>query len=201
MGVGAPQMGGSSPLKKFIKPGIALVVVIALAVGGWFAYNTFFASIKLKTYSTSDYSVLVPASYTQKTDSADGGIEFIEKGKTSDNGSQVVVFYQAFPSEISSDEISTLESTFKDELKTSASSALGTSGEVKDLTFKDTTFQGQKAMEITGTDTSNGATTGKVKLEAVFTTKQFYVIGVEYRIGDHALQKSTDKIINSFKLK
>jgi len=195
----SPQTQGGSK-KKLIMLIVGIVVLLALIVGGWFGYNKFFAGIKLEKYSNSNISLLVPAGYAKTEEN--GGATFDEKNASDDTKSTVIAYYQAYPEAISDDELASVKTELRNQLKSAAQGAVASSGEtVDDLNITDTTFKGDAALKLTGTAKKDGKKIGDVTIVAVANKKAVYLVGVAAHTSDPGLKKKTNTIINSLEVK
>ncbi len=202
----APMQGampGSSPdkKKKMMLWIIVAVVVIVLAVGGWFGYKQFFGGITLESYKDDTFSLMVPKGY-EKKDGESGVTSFVQKGGNEKDDSSVLVFYQAYPSTLTADELTQVKKELRSQFESSLGSVLSSDSNEKleNLKITDTTFNGKDALRITATAKQDGKEVGNFTLIAVTTNDELYMVGVAARTKDADLQKKADKIIDSFKL-
>lgn len=196
--VGGPQPAGLTKKKLILA---AIVVAVLLLLGAIVAILSFslLASIKLKTYTNAKYSMQVPAEYKQEVNGDSVNFTENEPEKTR---SEVMVYYADFPSTLTDDQAATIKDTLRNQLKSAADDlAKDDAKKVEGLVVKETTFHAAPALQLTARVTEDGATVGKVTLVAVVDTQRLYMIGVAAHNSDKGLQKKTDAVIDSFRLK
>lgn len=195
-----PQMPGAGGRKKKILIAcLALAVIIAIAAAVTYLASNLMASIKLTDYSSSLYSLKVPAEYEKKPNGTSINFEERASGVTQ---SKVIVYYSGFADPISNEQVKTVRETFKKQLATSVED-LAKQGDqqLKNLKVRDDKFKGNDALWLEADVTENNQAIGTVKLVSVVDTKRLYMVGVAAHDSDKGLLKKADTIIDSFSLK
>lgn len=188
--------------KKKAMAMVVLVVAALLVIGvvAFVATKLLGGSIKLEQYSNNNLTVLVPANYNRIEEN--GGATFEEKEGTDDTRSEVIAYYEALPSGLSEGDLEEFRGTLRTVLEQAAESSASTDGkEVKNMKITDITFNGDKALRLTADAVADGKKVGTYTMIAGLNSKAVYMIGVGAHTSDPGLAKSTDKIIDSFKLK
>jgi hypothetical protein len=195
----SPGGPSSSKKKRLLIAGAIVLAALAAAIALTMVTMSMLASIKLTGYSTAKYSLQVPAEY-KKTVSGDS-VTFKEDEKKSTQ-SQVMVYYSDFPTTLSDDQVRTIRETLRTQLTSAAESLTEEDDqEVKDLKVNSVKYHSADALELTASVAEKGKTAGDIRVIAVVNSKQLYMVGVAAHNGDKGLQKKTDSIIDSFKLK
>lgn len=183
--------------KKFKLIGISIIAaaVLLLAVGGYFVYSAM-SGLKLKEHKGDGYSVLVPASYKQKTD---GDTIVFEEDDEEDTRSSVHLIGETFPNALTQEEIDSVTELFKEAMKAGANEFTD-DGEIENLNITDTTHKGRKAVKITADAVKDDKSTGKATMIFIFTEKGYYGLNVLVHSEDTDLDKKTSAIIESFEV-
>lgn len=176
---------------------IALVVIILIVAAALVVPKL--KGISLESYSNSDFSILTPKDYERKEES--GLIKFEEKGSDDKTKSGVLVFFEKSPQSLSKEEqeqaLSLVEGSFKEELE----KELGNDSKFENYTLEKTDYKGNPARTITADVAIDGKKAGKIKMVVGVSASSVYVVGVVAHQSDKGVEKSIDKIIDSFEIK
>lgn len=189
------------PVKLVAALGGGFLALAALIVGGWFAYTAFFGAIPLKEYQADDYSILVPKDYEQKDDSFGDGIVFQKPDTTAEDRSRVSVSsIELNDTFLKRDKmIETLDKALnEDKLKEDYEDE----GSLTNLKIDRNAKVGSvEARRITATANKEGKKVGSIDIAYIFGEKKLYLVSVGAHVSEPGLAQSSDKIINSFKIK
>jgi hypothetical protein len=187
---------GSKRSMLLIIGGIVGAALIGVAI---FAVIHFMGGVKLEAYSDENFTLQVPAGYEQEKE--DNGISFKEKDGDKTR-SEVGVFYEAFPEELSDDQLAEARSVLKDQLGDFTDELVQDSDYgVENVKTAETTFKGAQGYRITGDLVEDGKNVGKFTMVMVMTNKEVYLVGVAANDSDPGVGKKAETIINSFEVK
>lgn len=178
---------------------IAAIIGGLLVLGlGIFLVMNMLSSVKLEPYSNEDFSLRVPAGYEREV--KDAGVTFSEKD-TEENSSKVFAYYDEYPSKITEAQRVAAKNLFKTQLEKLASDLSSSDASLENVKVAEVQYKGADALQLTATAEKNGKEVGKIKLVAVLTLSEVYMVGVASHTSDASLAAKTDEIINSFTLK
>ncbi len=202
-GFSSPKSGLGAKLKS--KPKLLAGTILGVATLGIAAAAIVFVlpglkGLPLETYSTDNYSLLVPKDYERKDEVA-GGLSFEEKEGTEDTKSSVVVTVEKSPEKITKDEQDQVLLAFDEGIKSSLESEVKEGNTLEDYKAEKTTYKNSPARIVTANVKDKGKQAGKMKVLVGVSDSAVFVIGVLAHDGDKGLSKNTDKIINSLQLK
>lgn len=189
------------PLGLVLKLTGGLLTLVVLAVGGWFAYTTFFGGIPVKEYQGDDFSMLVPKDYDKEDKTFGDGIRFEKPGVDDDEKSVVSVSSLEFDDKyLTRDKMieAVDEGLNEDKIK----EQYDDTGSLSDLKInKSAKLSGVEARRVTATANKKGKKVGSLDVAYIFGDKKIYVVAVIAHVSEPGLAQSSGKIINSFKIK
>lgn len=189
---GAPQ---KSPAKKFILIGAIIAGVAAIGVGAWLLIS-FMSGVPLKTYENDNYSILVPENYTEEV--SGDAVSFITPDTEDSESSSVVV--APLPTSL----IGGSEAYLKmiDEQSDADTETSDSGIDVRDITRSSENHDGHEARKVSASVYKDDKLTGRtVSLIIIVDESNAYLVTVSSHESHPELSRSTDKILNSFKLK
>lgn len=194
-----PATPPSNMMKRILLIIVGLVVLVALGIGGLFAYN-YFNGIPLVTYSTKEYSVSVPKDY--KKSGANDAVEFTENAKDEATRSSVLVGYQPYLSKVNDEYKKAFLDSIEKDFKSGAELSFINVDKVKDFKVSRTKIDGFDAIKGEGKSLDfDGKENGRISGTIVIGNTGAYQVYVFAHTSDPDLAKRIDQIIGSLDIK
>lgn len=195
-----PMQGFRQPLgKKLVKIFVPLVVIIVLAVGGFFAFKQFTGGVKLESFSNDEFSIMFPAGYEQ--DEKTTAVTFTEPDDDRDTRSSVFVFTDDVPSAATTQQKDDALDKIEEGLDSLVQSSTRVSQKIEDKKITRVEFAGGKAIKFVASVTEDGQRVGRIHMVAGLNDEKTFIIMVLAHVSDPGVEKNADKIIESFSFK
>lgn len=203
-----PTMGGAMPAadkpKKFKLAIVAPIVALAIAVlgvGGYFAYNTFLAGIKLTEYKGDGYSLLVPADYEQERGGGGTSTRFSEDAPE-ESRSKLVASGEATQRPLTDNEVDQVIAILKESAEEEVTETLEEKEgyKAKEVKVSNIKHKGHEALKVTANIEKDGKHVGRAVALLVVSNKGVYGLTFVVHHQDTKLDKKVDTIIESFEV-